>query len=399
MTNRKRIATFGRRPHTVKVFSEETASGKYCRCQWNVRGLVKTQSWPDTGTGRREAKAFGETLALELAGPKQLERRELTLGELWVLYSTAEFGGLRRKTVINYNESWRKWEIFAGRETTAISITRERVEEFAKALRKSGIAASQIVKHMKRVRLALEFAVDRGMIPPTKATTVRIRIGKDERSPETVEYEPEAALKIIKALDPNDARQWRAWVFFSIDHYCGPRSNALLHLQWDDVDERARTITWRAKWDKKGDDYEQPFPSQVLDALQVARQWRERQGYDGPWVLYSPRGDRSRCITYGGINWMLHEAEERAGVERVHMNAMHRFRRGAARNVLEATGGDAHAAMAYIGDKDLKYATKYLKPRNQRLREVADLLSGTGKPRQSNPEGATKPQPRAGAKR
>jgi uncharacterized protein (DUF1684 family) len=88
------------------------------------------------------------------------------------------------------------------------------------------------------------------------------------------------------------------------------------------------------------------------------------------------------------MNTMLREAEARAGVAHVPMNAMHRFRRGAAGNVNAATN-DPLAAMHWIGDTDLKYAMTYLKRRDRKMQEVADSISAT----QTAPEYATEPQP------
>ena len=93
-------------------------------------------------------------------------------------------------------------------------------------------------------------------------------------------------------------------------------------------------------------------------------------------MFYSPQvAKRAEPYTYGALNLMLRWAETKAEVPHVRMNAAHRFRRGAAGNVLDLTGGDMQRAVAWIGDTDLKMAGLYLKERGHRLRDVADLLS------------------------
>lgn len=393
MSQRKHITAFGRRPHTVTVFAETTASGRYCRVQYRVKGKAKIHSWPDTGAGRKEAKAFAETVAATLSAPDAPP--EVTLAALWTLFVRAEFDHLRPRTRSNYSDHWRKWTTFAGPESVASAVTRERVEEFAAALRAQKMAASQIVKHVKQVTRVLSFAVDRGLIPPTKATTVRVRIGKDAARGETAEYRAGDALAIIAALDPEQWTQWRAWAFCMLARYTGARANAILHLQWADIDLSAPSIIWRGRWAKTGVEWTQRVSVQVVEALAVAEHWRTHWSYTGPWVLFTQkvaeRGDQP--ITYRAVQWMLHRAERKAGVAHVHMNAMHRFRRGLVGDIVDLTGGDVQAAMEYVGDTDIRQAKRYVKRRDERSIRIAELLSGAKAAPQLHPEDATEPLP------
>lgn len=378
MGRRKQLARFGVRPHSVAVFAEDTASGRYCRAAWRVRGKLTVKSWPDTAEGRREAKAFAEQLAIELRAPAKAP--PATLAELWAKYTAAEFEALRPKTQINYRRHWRNWELFAGGETFAQAVTRDTLDGFRQALKARGIAVTQIRKHVDLVKLVYRFAVDRELIPPTRLLEYTVKAAKDERSVATAEYRGDEADRIIAALDPAKSTEWRAWLFCTIARYTGARTNAILHLTWDDV-SRAETfgdeaIRWQAQWDKVGKERTQPIPRQVSAALTVAREWREKDGYAGAWIFYTARrnwkGDRP--MTYGGVGWMLREAERRAGVAHVRMNAAHRFRRGVVGDIVDATGGNVRLAMSWIGD-GVRQAARYVKERDEQLRGVAQLLS------------------------
>lgn len=372
---RKRLWTYGARPRTIAVFTEWTTRGRYTRVQWPKDGKRLTKSYPDTGAGRKEAKAFAEQLAAEFTTPEKTP--DVTLRGLWDAYVNAEFDALRPKTITNYRAHWRSWETFADRETPANAVTRETLDNYRKELRTRGIAVSQVRKSVELVKRVYRFGLERSLVLPNRLTDYRVRVAKEERTKQGAEYTADEALRLIAALNPDSSTQWRAWLFCTIAHYCGARSNAILHLAWSDITDDA--IIWRARYDKVGRERFQPLPRQVSEALDRASAWARKDGYQGLgcWVFYTPRrlwkGDRP--MTYQGINWMIREAEKRAGVPHVHMNAAHRFRRGAFGNVIDLTGGDVNKAMQWIGDTDPKVASRYLKQRDERDREVADLLS------------------------
>ena len=378
---RKHLGRFGMRPHSVTVFTEQTPTARYTRVQWRVKGKLVTRSYPDAPEGRREAKAFAETLAVALRSPPKPP--PITLEGLWARYMDAEWEALRPKTRINYARHWRRWALYAGITAKAELVTRETLDEFRKELRKIGIAISQIRKHVELVKRVYRFGVDRELVPPTRILDYQVKAAKEEKRQETAEYRSADALKIIGALNPKSSRQWRAWAFCVIAHYTGGRTNAILHLQWDDYDGDA--IRWRARWDKVGKERVQPVPRQVQLAFDVAVIWKQRAKDAQQWVFFSPKARTAgRPIHYDTVRKMLLEAEQRAGVAHVHMNAMHRFRRGVVGDVVDATGGDVRLAMAWIGD-GIREAEKYMKDRGDRLKGVADLLSG--------PDSATEPQP------
>ncbi len=382
MSPRKILATLGRRGATVKVFAER----ELVRVQWRDQGRLKTRSWPNTPDNRKLAKAWAETFVESRAKPA--DPPPLTLRQMWEAYVTAEFEHLRERTQRNYLGYWRKFEVFAGADTIARQVTRERLDKFRRSLRELKLAPSEQHHHIATVRQVFAWAEERDLIPPTKVTRYRIKFRKEERRPEPAEYVPADAEAVIAALDPSSSRQWRAWIITTLLHYCGPRVNAALHLRWSDVDIVNGTVTWAPEWDKQGGSRVQPLPQQVIAAFALAATWSQRDGYTGPWVFYSNQWRRrDRPYAYASFVAALHGAERRAGVTAIAYRAAHGLRRGSAGNVLDLTGGNIKAAMEWIGDKSLKMAEHYLRDRGARMRGVADLIS------RGQTESATEPQP------
>ncbi len=180
----------------------------------------------------------------------------------------------------------------------------------------------------------------------------------------------------MAALDYRNSRTWRTWVAVQVASLLGPRQNALLNVEWRDIDLCTRTVRWRAELDKRGRERVQPLPREAVFAFRVAAVWRRRLGYGGRFVfppVQARRGDRP--WTYAALSAQLAAAEGRAGIAHVAYRGMHGFRRGACKNVLAVTGGDLNKAGEWIGDTDLRTLKRsYLKSRPEELREVANLL-------------------------
>jgi integrase len=184
---------------------------------------------------------------------------------------------------------------------------------------------------------------------------------------------------MMAALDPKSATQWRAWVALTICGNQGVRQNAALHLQWDDVDELLGVMIWRSQWDKMGREWSQPIRSATREALRVAREWREKNEYAGPWVL--PQGSsksKSEVYTLGSLWQALKGAETRSGVARINRRGGHSLRRKVAGDVNAATGDPALALLS-IGDTDLRQANTYLKKRDERVKGAFDQLDHAAK--------------------
>jgi integrase len=157
----------------------------------------------------------------------------------------------------------------------------------------------------------------------------------------------------------------------------GARMNAILHMQWVDVDLESRTIVWRARWDKTGREWRQPITDAAAGGLGIAWVWRERDAYAGPWVFYSSHarkralGDDPRAVYHPtALLRALRLAESRAGVTHRPYRGMHGFRRAAAGDVARSTG-NLKLAMEYIGDTDIRRARECIQVRPDHLKEAA----------------------------
>ncbi len=286
---RKTIAVFGPARSHVRVFVER--GGELIRVQWYEQGRLRKQSWSNTPEGRAEAKAWAKGFAeARVLGPVR-QRERLTLRALWEKYAEAEFPHLRPKTVTLYTGYWRKWELFLGRECIAEDARLEHLDQLRNALGRQGIAVGHVQRAIRLVKTVYFWAEHRDHLARNRLAGYRFKRAKDERAVPPAEYSAEERQRLTAALSPHRADQWRPWVAIRIAGHQGPRMNAILHLQWADADLEARTIVWRARWDKTGREWQQPLTEAAAGALGVAWVWRERDAYAGPWVFYLPRAE------------------------------------------------------------------------------------------------------------
>ncbi|MBA3891992.1 MAG: site-specific integrase, partial [Gemmatimonadaceae bacterium] len=194
---------------------------------------------------------------------------------------------------------------------------------------------------------------------------------------------------IHRQLDPAKATQWRAWVALALCAVQGARQNAVLHLQADDVTlgfmEPMATgelrwhhgeIVWRAPWDKMGRERAQPLRLAAQMAIEIALEWRERSGYDGPWLL-PPVSALNKGETYDqqSLWWALQRAEERAGLPKVRGQAAHSLRRMLAGDIAAASGNFLMGLRA-IGDTDPRRAAEYIQDRDDQFRTAFTAVDG-----------------------
>jgi len=142
---------------------------------------------------------------------------------------------------------------------------------------------------------------------------------------------------------------------------------------WGITDVGEDLFTWPAATDKTGRTWQQPIRAETAHVLTVARSWRERNGYAGPWVFYSSHQDGLEPYKVQAFWRMLREAEKRAGVEHHAYRAAHGFRRMVVTEIVARTGNLVHA-LQFVGDRDLKQAKVYVKERPDVLVAVAAAL-------------------------
>jgi len=379
MARRRTLAVFGPSSNRVRVYVE--TGGRYVRVQWFTDEVKHKKAWPNTPAGRAQAEAWAAEFAeaRTLSGTSRAQPR-VTTRQLWARFSDSEFSHLRQKTRRNYIDHWARWELFIGREFIAEDAKLADLASFRARLEHEGYALSQIRKGVGVVKMVYAWGLRYELLATNRLHLYRFTVAKEDRYDSPDEYTTEERSRLVAAFSPQKLGEWRPSVAVMIAASLGPRMNAILHLRWDDVDFEKGPVWWRARWDKNGREWNQGLTYEGYGALLTALWWREKDGYAGPWVLYSNRkqkqslGDDPRAVYHPtSLERALTLAERRAGVEHKPYRGMHGFRRGVCGDVLELTG-DIKLALDFIGDTDIGMAGKYLKRRDERLAGVVAML-------------------------
>lgn len=371
---RKTIATFGPKGATVRVVLHDATT---VRAEWyegpkgHKRRRVK--EWPNTTAGKIDAKAWAKGFSNQRTLPKKAE--QVSLRTLWERYATAEFDHLRPRTQALYAVHWRYWERMWGRHFVAESTTLEMVDEFRAALTKKGLSVSLIGKTITTVKQLYRWGHMRKHLPANPIGDYRYKVAKDKRPKAVPEYSDAEFRAILAQLDPEDGRQWRAFVGLSLCGWQGVRENAAVHLRWEDIDADTKTVTWQARYDKMGRTWTQPLREPTLAALAAAWAWRERVGYAGPWVIpaNNPRSKRDGSYSPQSLIASLRTAEKRAKVPYLKGRGPHGMRRLLSGEVAYATG-NALLAMRAIGDTDARQVNRYILERDDEVRAAFEAV-------------------------
>ena len=375
--NRTRIFTIGQRPGTINGYRIVLPSGRrLVRIEWREYRKRLTKSWEDSAEGKRLAKATAQGIK------QRLDRRDLAVvervqvGALFDKYVLALAPEWREATLKNARNNWRLFQETVSPTTFADLVTQQTLDEVRAALRDRRIAANQVRACITRVLAVWTWARKRRILAENGLSDYENKLSKNGEPLNVPEYSPTEVAALMAQLSFRSSRAWRPWCVVQLASLLGPRQNALLNLEWRDVNLVSRTVRWRAELDKRGRERDQPLPREAVAAFRVAGVWRRRMRYAGRFVfpaVQARRGDRP--WTYAALSEQLKSAEARAGVPHVAFRGMHGFRRGAAKNVLVMTGGDLNKAGEWIGDTDLRTLKKsYLKSRPEELRQVANAM-------------------------
>ena len=373
---RRTLATFGYRERRVRVVVE--TGGERVLVIWRESGARTYRSWQNAKAAKAEALAFAEGLADTLGKPRP--QQPITLRELWLRFRETEFPHLRPRTQQLYEQRWATWELFVGMGAVADSLTFATVDRFREEMSRRGTAVNQVKETVKTAKIVLSWGESRDLTTRNRIQKYLFKTHKDEPVNEPAEYTAEERDRLIAQFNPRLAVQWRPWALLMLLGHHGVRERAALHLKWEDIDADSAEVIWRKEFDKLGREWRQPLTWELVSALAWAQWWRERLGYEGPWVFFS-RDSRSASTSDGRTTagvyrvqslWAaLQKAERGAGIAHKPYRATHGIRRLVAGEVLQRTG-DPVLAMHYIGDTDLKVMKRYLKRRDDRLRQVAD---------------------------
>lgn len=373
----KKIAEYGASRAKIRVTEQVVGNSRLVRVQWRQDGKRMTRSWPNNALNKKAAKLFAEGIADGRLKVAQDERDPITLRELWEKFAEAVFPTLRPKSQTLYRQFWNHWEIMWGKDFVVEKTTLDMVNTFRASLTKQNKALSSIRHSIETVKMVYAWGQLHELIQINKIQLYKFKVAKEDRTESPDEYTDAEFKAFIAELDPNHGAYWRAFVALTICRYQGARQNSVLHLKWSDIGDE--TITWRREWDKNGNEWEQPLREATREALAVARKWREKSGYEGPWVIPSNSAKaKTETYTIGALWRALKNAEKNAKLERKKGKGGHALRRLLAGDVWEATG-DALLAMRAINDKDPRRIKEYLKDRESKLEGVFGKMDREGK--------------------
>jgi integrase len=381
VTPRRRLATLGERGNLVRLFLETRGTGKARAqryvVQFGPKGARRQESFPYTKAGKLEAEAFFKGFGEELVR-KEEERHALTNRELWTAY-VADQGHLRPNTIRLYSDAWRTWEQFATPTAIAEETTIQQITEFRRALDARGLATATVKDCIRNVRIVFNWGERMELLQRNRWHLFVHQVAKDKRTKPRAEYRSDEFLAIWAALDRESRGQWRPWVAVGLLGIYGNRQNEILNLRWswiagDVVDVPIEVV-------KTGEPGRLELFPQTRHILDVARAWREREGYAGDYVLYPGQGGGARAgsqlphYSIQSLTDAIHRAERRAGVEQVKWRAGHGFRRGLMGDLVDQTG-DVTLALQAIGDRDLRMAGHYRVRRNDRVAAAVQERAG-----------------------
>jgi len=202
------------------------------RVQWKESGRRKTESWPDTPDNRAIATAFAEGVAERLrAGLTPQTYQAVGVRAVWDDYLTRETEHLRPTSLKTLPNRWRTFETFVGASKVASTVTRQTLDKFRAEVKRVGHVGEQIARHVQAVKQIYEWAVDRDLIPPTKATSHSYKRSRDDKPMVIPDYSPRDAKKLLGAVDARKAGDWRLYLALHVLAFAGPRQNAARHLE------------------------------------------------------------------------------------------------------------------------------------------------------------------------
>lgn len=387
---RKRLATTGTRGNLVRLFAETKGTARRYVVQWGPRGQRMQESWPYTSAGKAEAEAFFKAFGAALT--EQPKAEPLTTRELHEAYLEAEGPHLRPRSLVLYRTSWRQWEQFYGPDTPAEAVTIRQIHEFRRALDARGLATATVKATIRDIRLVYNFGERMELLARNRWHLFVHKVAKERRTVPRAEYRADEFRAIWRALNPNSAGQWRAWVAVGLLGIYGNRQNEILNLRWSWVHGDEVVIDPRVvKTGQEGQLTLFPLTRAILD---VARRWARRLGYDGDVILFPAQAEGRRHpsglahYSIQSLTNQIHRAEAKAGIESIRYRAGHGFRRGLVGDLADETG-DVMLALQAIGDRDPRMAANYRIRRNDR---IAGALQSRAE-RLAGPEGATDVQP------
>lgn len=306
------------------------------------------------GTSRKQWSFAARGEAEQFIASKRWRRSTMTQRAMWIRFQLEESRGLAEGTLRSYEQGWRRWEAFVGKDSLVDETTAQQVYGFPRALEAQELATATIRTTLGSVRAVFGWAKRLELITENRWRDYRHRTAAERRTKQRAEYRIDDFKAIWNALSPADAREWRAWGVVGLLGLYGTRPSEILNLRWSWIDAEAGTITIPAEFVKTRESRQLPLMPVARAVLEIAALWRFGAGADAhvfPGRNGKPYGARDFS------RWLL-VAEQRAGVPHIRFRSGHAFRRGVVGDLADATG-DVSLALLAVGDRNLGMAKHY----------------------------------------
>jgi integrase len=375
--NREVFERTGERGAGRRLALETRRSGDSSTQRWVVRwgpkGARRQRSWPCTEAGATSAEDcyYGRIRTTDAhnlattstdgdteAGPARL----LTAGALWQDFETARSPELASKTLKLYGDAFKEWQQEIGAYTPAGAFDVKTIGIFRAKLENRSLATATIRMIIRNIKIVYRWGTTSLGLPETPWQKYEFRVAKGKKTRQRAEYRAHEFVRIWRTRDPKRSDEWRAWVAIGLLGIYGSRGSELLGLRWDWI--KGDLIIVPGECVKNGEELEFELFPLTRGILEVAKAWREKLGYRGPYVIFPGQAkgrthqSESPHYTLGSLISVLHTAERRAGVPTVRYRATHGFRRGLVGDLIDDTG-DATLAIQAIGDLDMRMLEKY----------------------------------------
>ena len=304
--------------HTGKLFAE-----------YRRNGLKVRQSLGHSD--RQRAKQEADELAAALRQP---DRREVpTLGTLFETYertvtptkalSTQQHD---RTTLVHFRrvfgESTRADELTC-RDAARFEVERRRLGDL-RPRRKSAkgkyhpLKSRTIAYDLRLLKAVLTWGVSAGFLERNSLATLKIANEDTPNRPVFTESQYRAL------LDTADSFPWQFGCLLLLAHETGHRLNAILSLQWGDIDFVTGRVTWRGEADKIGNEHLTPMTDIARQAVEDAR--RQAPGIGDAPILPGVKQRAKPVGTDLARDW-LQKAQVLAKLPPERGRGWHAFRR------------------------------------------------------------------------
>jgi integrase len=341
--------------------------------RWGPKGARRQRSWPCTDAGATAAEDFfhGRATrvgATSLAVPANRgatglgETRPLSTNDLWQDFDTARAPELSPKTIKLYGDAFREWQQEIGSHTPAGAFDVKTIGAFRATLEKRPLATATIRMIIRNIKIVYRWGTTFHGLPETPWPKYEFRVAKGKKTKQRAEYREHEFVRIWRARDPKRSDEWRSWVAIGLLGIYGSRGSELVGLQWDWI--KGDRIIIPGECVKTGEELEFELFALTRGILEVAKAWRLKLGYRGPYVLFPGQAkgrthqSKSAHYTIGSLISVLHTAERRVNVPTVKFRATHGFRRGLVGDLIDETG-DCTLAIQAIGDIDMNMLKNY----------------------------------------